>query len=286
MLIYIGKIMSSLSDSSRQNLLSRQTHVKGLAISSVLKLQKNLSLFPKKICLISGAPRSGTSALCEWLGHQQGVSAFPESRILVSTHRFMEEIHRFANLENNSTRIEDLTRRLIFDYYSSSRILIGKRLLLDKEPLEPIAFPIKDYGHFIINVKRLLPDVKLILTIRDPIATIWSMSQRKWGESLSNKEAKRFSIEQYIENWCSCADLTLKYYSDSNTYIVQFGRLINDPENESRRIFNFLNIRNGEPFQPRQTNKIGFSNEVLEKIFRMTQPRVDFLNSKGIADLS
>jgi len=251
----------------------------------IRKIQKTFKLLPRQICLISGAPRSGTSALLEWLGHQPSVSAFQESRILVSIHRFIEEIHRFKDLDRDSAAIVSLARQLVLDYYSSSRTLIGKRLLVDKEPLEPIAFPSKEYGPFIINVKRLFPECKLLLTVRDPFATVWSMAGRTWGESLTNMETKSFTIEEYTENWSSCADLLLQYCSDPNTYIVQFGRLINDPENESRRIFDFLNIHRGSSFQPRQTNEIGFSNEEREKILSMVQPQLALLTAQGISDL-
>jgi hypothetical protein len=98
-------------------------------------------------------------------------------------------------------------------------------------------------------------------------------------------ETRRFTIEEYIENWCSCADLILQYCSDPNTYIVQFGRLINDPENESRRILDFLNIRKGNSFQPRQTSEIGFSKEEREKILHMVRPQLELLNAQGISDL-
>jgi hypothetical protein len=253
--------------------------------SIVLKFQRYFILFPRDICLISGAPRSGTTSLIEWIGHQPGVSAFQESRILLSIHRFMEEIYRFKNLNRDSATIVSLARHLVFDYYSSQRILLGKRLLVDKEPLEPIAFPSKEYGQFIINVKRLFPESKFLLAVRDPLATIWSMMGRTWGESLTNMETKRFNIEDYIENWCSCADLILQYCSDPNTYIVQFGHLVNDPENESKKIFDFLNIRKGNSFQPRQTKEIGFSNEEREKILRMVQPHLALLNVQGISNL-
>jgi hypothetical protein len=198
----------------------------------------------------------------------------------------MEEIHRFRNLDNDSTIILNLIRQLIYDYYSSSRVIIGKRLLLDKEPLEPIAFPLKNYGQFLFNMRQLLPESNLLLVIRDPIATNWSMSQRTWGSSLTDMDTRGFTLEEYIKNWCSCADLILQYCSDPNTYIVQFGRLVNDPENESRRLFDFLNIRKGIPFRPRQTNEIGFSNEEREKIFRLVQPRLELLNYQGISNLS
>jgi len=277
--------MSSLSDPSKRNSSEKHTFIKEVTRSAILKLQRNFRLFPREICLISGAPRSGTSVLCEWLSHQAGVSAFPGSRILVSIDRFIAEIHRFQNLDRDSATVINLTRHLVFDYYSRSRILIGKRLFIDKEPLEPIAFPSKGYEQFIINVRMLFPESKLLLVIRDPIATIWSMTRRTWGESLTNMETKRFTIEEHQENWSSCADLVLKYCSDPNTYIVQFERLVNDPENESRRIFDFLKIRKGNSFQPRQTKEIGFNNEEQEKIFRMVQPQLKLLNAQGISDL-
>jgi hypothetical protein len=85
------KYMSSLSDSHRNSSI-KHPFIKGMASPAILKLQGNFRLNPRKICLISGAPRSRTSALCEWLGHQQGLSAFAESRILVSIHMFMSEV--------------------------------------------------------------------------------------------------------------------------------------------------------------------------------------------------
>jgi len=259
---------------------------KGIIRLFALKLQKDFRLFPKEICLISGAPRSGTTALCQWLGYQQDISVFQESRILISVNGFMEEIQRFQNLDKDKTMIAMLVRGLVYEYYSSSRILIGKRMIVDKEPLEPIAFPSKEYGRFILNMKMLLPESKFLLTIRHPIHTIWSMSQRTWGSSLKEIETRRYTLDEYIENWCSCADIILQYSTDPNTYIVQFGRLINNPKNESRRILDFLNIRNGNTFQARQTNEIGFSQQEREKILRLVQPRLELLNIKGISDLS
>jgi len=276
--------MSSLSDSSHQSSSKKHTIIKGVDYSAILKLQRKFKLFPRNFCLISGAPRSGTTALCEWLGHQSGVKVFYESRILVSIHRFMAEVHRFRNLEKDSAIITNLARLLVFDYYSSSRILIGTRLLIDKEPLEPIAFPSKDYEKFIVNVKRLFPESKLILVIRDPIATIWSMKNRTWGSSLTGIESKEFTLDEYIENWCSCADLISKYISDPNTYIVRYDKIIDDPENESKRIFNFLKI-SGNSFQPRPTKEIGFSKKEKDHILQTVGPQLELLKAHGISDL-
>lgn len=278
--------MAALTQSSHRFLSKSHIPLWDIARPAVLTLQNNLGLFPRKVCLISGAPRSGTSALCAWLGYQPGVEAYPESRILVSVHKFMEEIHRFASLDSDSKTIISLARHLVYDFYSSSRIIIGKRLLVDKEPLEPIAFPSKEYGQFISNVRELFPESKLLLAVREPIATIWSMRGRDWGSSLTNMQSKRFTLEEYVENWCSCADIVLKYCSDPGTYVVQFGRLVNDSENESRKVFDFLDISRGNPFQPRETSEIGFTEEERERITRLVRPQLEALGARGISDLS
>ena len=159
-------------------------------------------------------------------------------------------------------------------------------MLVDKEPLEPIAFPSKEYEEFIKNVKKILPDCKLLVAIRDPIATIWSMSRRAWGESLTNVKKQRFTLEEYAENWCACADLTLKLSSDPTTYVVQFGRLVSAPIDKSKKIFGFLDIHNGSPFQPRQTHEIGFSQNEHKKILKIVQPQLEELRLQGITDLA
>lgn len=114
--------MSSFSNSSHQYSSLRQALLKGVAKSALLKLQKNFMLYPCEICLISGAPRSGTTALCEWIGCQNDVSAFEESCILVSIHRFMNDINRFQKLEKASATTVKLSRTLVFNYYATSRV--------------------------------------------------------------------------------------------------------------------------------------------------------------------
>lgn len=256
------------------------------ARSVALNLQKKIGLFPREFCLITGSPRSGTSALVRWLGMQRPISAFPETRILISAHRFLEEACRFQNLEKEIWRIEALARKLVFEYYIDSRLSVGKRLIVDKEPLEPIAFPLRDYKKFIINVGKIIPGAKILFAIRDPLATIWSMSRRTWGESLTEPQQRRFKLDEYIEDWNMCAELVLENYFAPNVYVVQFGRLINDSLNESRRIFDFLGIRSGVPFEPRETNEINFNNEECEKILTAVAKQVERLKTKGIKDLS
>lgn len=256
------------------------------ARSLMVSIQKKTGLFPHEFCLITGSPRSGTSALVRWLGTQKQISAFPESRILISTHRLLEEAHRFHNLEKEIAKIELLVRKLVYDYYIDSRFSLGKKLIVDKEPLEPIAFPSRDYAKFVANVRKFLPEAKLLLAIRDPFSTIWSMSRRTWGESLSDEQQHRFTLQEYIETWKAGAEIIIQYHELPNVYIVQFGRLVNDAENESKKIFDFLKLRDGVSFKPRETNEVNFNIEDRELILRAVSPVLEKLTSLGIKDLS
>ena len=266
--------------------MTAKSKLKKIVTPIALNIQRYFRFFPRGICLISGAPRSGTSAVCKWLGLQPSVLSFHESRILPSASKFVEEAFLFRNLESDKEKIANLAQHLVYDYYSSSRVLLNKKLVIDKEPLEPIAFPSKDYFQFILNTKKILPKIKLLYVIRDPIATIWSMSHRAWGESLTIPEARRFSLEEYIANWNACAEIALQLSFEPNTYLIQFGDLVHDSKNESRKIFDFLNIKKGTLFQPRQTNEIGFSKEEKERILQSVQPRLDELQLVGITHLA
>lgn len=251
-----------------------------------LQFQKKLGIWSQHFLLVSGAPRSGTTALCQWLNRQRGVASFGESRMLIATHRFLEEVHRFRRLEKRKKDLVDMARRLTYVYYLDHRVLLGRSLILCKEPLEPIAFPDKQYKAFLENVRIVLPEAKFIFMIRDPVATVWSMKQKKWGSSLTNFEPRTFSVEEHTESWCSCVDCILQYTADPNTYICQFGRLITDPENESKQILDFLKIRKGQPFQPRQTKSTGFSKEERALILRISRPQLKALYAQGISDLT
>src|SRR5689334_17287759 len=121
--------MSSVIDLSYRYLLLKPILLmKRVVNPAILSFQKAFRPRIKNFCLITGAPRSGTTAVSAWLGHQPAVLAFQESRILVSIHRFMEEIDRFQNLDRNSIVIAKLARRLVCDYYSTENTMIGKSL--------------------------------------------------------------------------------------------------------------------------------------------------------------
>lgn len=258
----------------------RPSTLRKTAKSLALKAQYALHLEPRTFCLITGPPRSGTTALARWLLSQENVIGLNESRILVSVHRLVSEIHRFQDLYKERLPLEKLARRFALSSYGTFGVYFGTRVLVDKEPLEPIAFPDKDYRAFLRNLRTVFPGIRFLFLLRDPVPTIWSMTKRKWGFSLRNTEPVDFSLEEHIETWCSNVDAALEYADDSQTYLCFNSRLVADPIPESRRIFDFLGIKEGRPFEPRPTKQVGFDEEHLRKIRDATAVQVEALANR------
>ena len=257
--------MKSNSNPSITRQLLRKTF-----FPTAYRLQIMLGVKPRGVCLITGCPRSGTAAVLKWIGMHEQVRAFEESRLLMSMHRFADEVEKFHDLYANRIVLIDMIRKFFYTYRERHNILWRKQVV-EKEPLEPIAFPDKRYREFLENLRTIFPDIKLLFMLRDPIETIWSMRQRQWGYSLKSKELREFSLEECIDTWMVNADIICEYASDSNVYICRFERLIKNAVDESRRITNFLSIRDADPFVPKQTSIPAFSNNERELILRKTQ---------------
>jgi hypothetical protein len=255
--------------------------VRSLGLRLLKSYQKSRQVWPEQFCLITGSPRSGTTAVERWLGQQREVVAFHETRILIAIHRFIKETARYHRLEPEG-EFTRMAREIAYEYYSNRSILIGRQVILDKEPLEPIAFPDADYALFLQNLRLLFPEGKLLFMVRDPIATVWSMCQRKWGYSLVDYEPRTLTLDEHIENWCTCADIVLDYIDDPNAYVCAFGQLVDTPQEESERILRFLNLSGGEAFRPQAVKKVGFGDADRSYILQRTNSRVDALKQRGI----
>ena len=252
---------------------------------SLRNLQSLLRIRPRTFCLITGAPRSGTTAICRWIASQDEAVGSPETRILVAAHRMVQEIDRFNRLSRQEQALLGDVRRVVENFYARKYRLLG-RVLVDKEPLEPIAHPDRDYQQFVRNVRRLFPELKLLVMARAPLNAIWSMSQRPWGTSLSTRELRTIPLETHIETWNENMDVIATLRSEPGVHICFFNRFITEPETEADRIRKFLTLRSGPAFVPKETKTVGFSPEARDRILEMTQWRWDRLFPEaGIEDI-
>jgi len=231
---------------------------------------RRIGATPRSFVLVSGSPRSGTSALEAWLGSQRGVASFFESRTLVAAHALLTQAERFRALHGRLDRVVAHTRRLALSLYADERLLAG-RVLVDKEPLEPVAFPSGDYEDFMRHVDLLFPERRLLLLVREPVSTVWSMRNRRWGESLVEREQAEWSLETSIEVWRANARMALDRRSDPQTLVVRFEDLVDRPAEESKRIGNFIGL-DVTAFEPRPTKEVAFDPGAREAILEATGP--------------
>jgi hypothetical protein len=225
---------------------------------------------PRGFGLVTGCPRSGTTALTDWLDQQPGVVAVSESRTLIAAHRFLETVDRFSSLHKHRTDYVRETRALV-ERFHARRWDGEPGLLIEKEPLEPTAFPDERYASFLENVRSLFPDCRLLLAMRNPVNTVWSMRSREWGHSLTSGEMRTYALQDCIRIWRDNALLVLDRRAEPNTYVCRFEALVTEPETESRRVADFLGFTVAESFVPQRTKQAAFTESEVRMIFDATR---------------
>ena len=221
---------------------------------------------PDRFCFVSGSYRSGTTAVADWLGRQPDAASFSESRLTMAAHAMMREVRRFKKLRADEAGVAMALRRMLFAYYADRSGGRRPGLLVDKEPLGPIALPERNYGEFLGSVRRIFPEGKLVLMTRGPVPTLWSMTQRDYGHSLVDGPIRGYSLDEHTENWVASAEAILALAGEPGVYVCSFERLTADPEEESRRLGAFLGIDSPVTFEPRPTKDPAFSPEQLDAI--------------------
>lgn len=234
-------------------------------------LQKKFRLKPRSLCLIVSCPRSGSTALADWLSHQYDVVSAEQSRILPVISRFIQDADSFKSLSGSQELLLRLSRKLVWRYYSNSSFL-WSRVLIDKENFDLTAFSDGQFEKFLDIVQRLFPKIKILFLVRDPVATIWSMQKKEWwGYSLTQRPQFRLTMEECIKIWNDSAMLASKYRGAKNAYICEFEKLVADPEKESKEISRFLGISFNQLFSPNSTASIGFDQTEQRYILNATK---------------
>jgi hypothetical protein len=201
------------------------------------------------LALITGSPRSGTTAVLEWLGARPGVAAREESRILLAAHRFLAEVDRFQVLDDARDDALHALRAACLAY-AMRDAPDSTRLLIEKEPLEPIALPAGDYAEFLSHVRSLYPGIRMIFMVRHPVAAVSSMRARQWGNSLTRVPAKSFSLDECITTWRANAALAAQLAGHRLVLRCHYEELVADPSAASVRIADFLGLSGTPPFRP------------------------------------
>jgi hypothetical protein len=241
-----------------------------------IRLQKSVSfLFPSSFALVTGIPRSGTSALVHWCGNQSRVTAFSETKILRVATQLLKELSQWERFSKEDR--SRLARRFVTQYYASAGVYLGCNLLVDKEP-----FPPED-GVSITSVETVFPSSKILVMVRNPEAVVNSMTNRKWGYSVDGMEPQSRSVQESVEIWNHGATCATKVATRQNALLVSFENLVSNPREVSSQIADFLGLSGHTDFEPRPTSDITQSPDECEKIWSMSREAREKLATKGVA---
>jgi len=204
-----------------------------------------------------------------------------------AVNALVNEARRHKKLNRRRDIIADTSIYMLSQYYYSTRFMLFPDIIIDKEPLLGMSLgKDKDPARFIDNVRYVIPELKVVVLVRDPVSTLWSMTQRKWGHSIEGRDPRFIPLNDHIKVWNDSSRLILDLRGDKNFYVCQFERLCNDPEHESKRIFDFLNINGNKIFSPRPTKTTGFNPEEIDQIHAETGELARALAEGGIIDSS
>jgi len=194
----------------------------------------------RKVAVLTGHPRSGTTLLEQILDSHDGLISSDESTIFgddVTTplRRRAKAEQTFTDLLDDLTAedIESLSGR----YFDFTEIFIGEplkgRLLLDKNPALTMQLP---------SMCAVLSGLKIVFAVRDPRDVVMScFKQSLFMNSIScNYLDLGKACHQYtaiMESWLKIRDLVPNPWTE-----IRYEDLVGDAEGESRRILEFLGL--------------------------------------------
>jgi len=179
----------------------------------------------ENLIFILGAPRSGTSWLLGVIGAHPDVHQASEQDFgLESNNRTSLE----TNIFNPNRQLSDDQIRWLFQHLSSNH----SGTIVEKTPLHLLHAE---------RIRRLFPNCKLVLTIRDGRDVINSMIQvgrnpDSWWRSAPATMAGA------VQLWTKYAEASLRCIQDMVPLIVRYEAAIDEPEVVFNKLFHDLNL--------------------------------------------
>ena len=201
--------------------------------------------------IIAGERRSGTSTLAKWLEvhpqiylHPNMDKAFFLDRAIVGRKEWLD-----GHVDQNDWE-KDVN---FIDYVNWFNEGAGKKAIGEKSA---------DYLFWepsLIRIKKYLPEIKLVVTLRNPVDRAWSHYWNEVGkgrETLSFEEALKAENER-IKNsdyayihlsyrsrglYSSSLETLFKYFSKDQVHIVLLNDLVSKPQESLKSVYRFLGV--------------------------------------------
>jgi len=197
-----------------------------------------------KLILVTGCPRSGTTAVASWLLSAPGVAGGMETRRSVVVHAMLNEARRFRTFGDDGLAGAGATRDVLvaaaraaleslYGNIPTVAFSANEATVVDKEPLEPIALPKGDYAQYLQDVLDVT-DGKLICLVRNPIDAVASMVRRKWGYSTyAEPRAMTAELGAHVWNAANAAIIRAAVVAPERVSLHSHEALCSDPRTES-----------------------------------------------------
>lgn len=199
----------------------------------------------KKYYYLSGLPRAGNTLIASILNQNSNISVTGNSSLVGYLYGFStcDEATRETNYNSSSHKsIDNICKNIIPNYYLHYR----EKHIIDRGSwATPVNFEI---------LKKYSPnEIKVIVPVRNVLEVLASFI--KWSqENPGNFLDKRYhSVEEQCEHLMNPDGMIssglMSIYNLSKeenkkyAYFLHYDRLVEDPLNEVKNIYNFLNIR-------------------------------------------
>lgn len=228
----------------------------------IILMNNNINNKGERIIFIGGAPRSGTSLVQRIMDSHSEIVGGPEfdnipNIIMLRNQLFNSLENNRINLYTNRNEVDNLCCEFVEDILVNFANRNNCKYISEKTPSNVLHFK---------ELLQVCPKAKFIFVLRDPRAVISSMKTVRKKHIQSKKEKPTNFIRNiqasihYTEKCINSGFEMYKKYSD-RVILIQYEKIIENPELEMKRICGSLNIEYEEgminPDDNSKTNHVG-----------------------------
>jgi len=188
---------------------------------------------------ILGMPRSGSSLVEQILSNNELIFGAGE---LSSIHESMSEA---MNIKTSDSEYTSMLENIVQDYYDRLSHITDKNYVVDKLPLN---------FYWVGYIMKMFPHAKIIHTSRNPIAISYSLYKTLFAEGILEFSYDQDDIIKYYQLY---EDMMVfwKGLCRQEIFELDYELLINNPEQETKRIFSYLGLKFNKSYLEIGNNK-------------------------------